>query len=141
MSITRVREKLAGVGIHRTDQQANLHLLQCLTSDFEVDKKILQYAPNLTPTMIEDRLRITYWELEGSKKKVVYMFLSRLVAVGQVDTGISPPPDTARAAEVIWRELVLRHTRKTPKVRRELADIRGRRKVFLGEVHDFSDLY
>ena len=30
---------------------------------------------------------------------------------------------------------------KDTKVRRELADIRGRRKVFLGEVHDFSDLY
>ena len=35
------------------------------------------------------------------------MFLSRLVVVGQVDTGIAPPPDTARAARVIRREVVL----------------------------------
>ena len=32
------------------------------------------------------------------------------------------------------------HLRET-KVRRELTDIRGRRKVFLVEVHDFSDLH
>ena len=36
-----------------------------------------------------------------------HMFLSRLVAVGQVDTGISPPPDTARAAEAIRGEEIL----------------------------------
>ena len=36
-----------------------------------------------------------------------HMFLSRLVVVGQVDTGIAPPPDTARAARVIRREVVL----------------------------------
>ena len=35
------------------------------------------------------------------------MFLSRLVAVGQVDTGNSPPPDTVLAAEGIQREVVL----------------------------------
>ena len=34
----------------------------------------------------------------------------------------------------------LRHPNET-KVRKELADIRGRRKVFLREVHDFIDLY
>ena len=33
------------------------------------------------------------------------MFLSRLVAVGQVDTGDSPPPDTVWAAEGIQREV------------------------------------
>ena len=66
-----IREKLAEVGTHKTDQGANLHILQCLTSDFEVDKKIRQQAPNLTLTMIEDRVRITYRELEASKKKVV----------------------------------------------------------------------
>ena len=66
-----ITEKLAEVGIHKTDQEANLHILQCLTSDFEVDKKILQYAPNLTLTMIEDGVRITYRELEASKRKVV----------------------------------------------------------------------
>ena len=35
------------------------------------------------------------------------MFLSRLVAVGQVDTGNSPPPDDVWAAEGIQREIVL----------------------------------
>ena len=34
-----------------------------------------------------------------------------------------------------------RHTRRETKVRKELADVRGRRKVFLGEVYDFSDRY
>ena len=66
-----IRAKLAEVGIHKTDQEANLHILQCLTSDFEVDEKILQYALNLTLTMIEDRVHITYRELEASERKVV----------------------------------------------------------------------
>ena len=35
------------------------------------------------------------------------MFLSRLVALGQVDTGNSPPPDTVWASEGIQREVVL----------------------------------
>ena len=35
------------------------------------------------------------------------MFLSRLVAVGQVDTGNSPPPDAVWAAEGSQREVVL----------------------------------
>ena len=34
-----------------------------------------------------------------------------------------------------------RHTRRETKVRKELADVRGQRKVFLGEVYDFSDTY
>ena len=32
-----------------------------------------------------------------------------------------------------------RHTRRETKAGKELADVRGRRKVFLGEVYDFSD--
>ena len=36
-----IREKLAEVGIHKIDQEANLDILQCLLYDFEVDKKIL----------------------------------------------------------------------------------------------------
>ena len=66
-----IREKLAEVEIHKTDQEANLLILQCLTPDFEVDKKILQYAPNLTLTMIKDRVRITCRALEASKRQVV----------------------------------------------------------------------
>ena len=34
-----------------------------------------------------------------------------------------------------------RHTRRETKVRNEWADVRGRRKVFLGEIYDFSDPY
>ena len=64
-------EKLAEVRIHNTDQEANLRILQCLSSDFEVDKNVLQYAPNLTLALIQDRVRITYRELEASKRKVV----------------------------------------------------------------------
>ena len=52
-----IREKLFEVGVPKTDQEANLHLLQCLTSEYEVDKKILQYAPNLTLNIMEDRVR------------------------------------------------------------------------------------
>ena len=36
-----------------------------------------------------------------------HTFWSRLVAVDRVDTGISPPPDTARAAEAIRGEEIL----------------------------------
>ena len=82
-----ITEKLAEVGIHKTDQEANLHILQCLTSDFEVDKKILQYAPNLTLTMIEDGVRITYRELEASKRKVVDGSGRVLVATGGGGSG------------------------------------------------------
>ena len=34
-----------------------------------------------------------------------------------------------------------RHTRRETKVSKELADVRARRKAFLGEVYDFSDPY
>ena len=34
-----------------------------------------------------------------------------------------------------------RHTRIDTKVRKELADVRGRRNVFLGKVYDFNDPY
>ena len=48
------------VGIPKSDHESNLHILQCLSPAYEVDKKILQYAPSLTLTMIEDRVRATY---------------------------------------------------------------------------------
>ena len=63
--ISIIREKLAEVGIHKTDEESNFDVLQCLASDFVVDYKILQCAPNLTLTMTEDRVRITYGELEA----------------------------------------------------------------------------
>ena len=34
-----IRENLFVVGIPKTDQEASLHLLQCLTSEYEVDKQ------------------------------------------------------------------------------------------------------
>ena len=34
-----------------------------------------------------------------------------------------------------------RHTRRETKVRKEWADVRGQREVFLGEVYDLSDPY
>ena len=82
-----IREKLAEVEIHKTDQEANLHILQCLTSDFEVDEKILQYALNLTLTMIEDRVHITYRELEASERKVVDGSGHVLIATGGGGSG------------------------------------------------------
>ena len=57
MSITR--EELAEVGIHKSDQEASLHLLRCLTSDVEIDK-ILQYAPDLTLTQNVEHRRVIY---------------------------------------------------------------------------------
>ena len=32
-----IRKTLSEVGIPKTDQEANLHLLQCLASEYEVD--------------------------------------------------------------------------------------------------------
>lgn len=43
-----IEEKLSQVGIPKSDQKANLHLVQRLTSEVVVDKSILQCAPNLT---------------------------------------------------------------------------------------------
>ena len=43
-----------------------------------------------------------------------------------------------------YRELLKRgsrHTRRDTNVRKELADVRGRRNVYLGEVYDFSNPY
>ena len=82
-----IREKLFEVGIPKRDQEANLHLLQCLTSEYEVDIKILQYAPNLTLHMIEDRVRITYRELEASKRQVIDGAAQVLVATGVGEPG------------------------------------------------------
>ena len=59
-----IKEKLAEVGIVKPDHETNLHILQCLSLDYAVDKKILQYTPNLTLTMIEDRVRATYGEIQ-----------------------------------------------------------------------------
>ena len=68
--MTIIRGKLADVGIPKSDHESNLHILQCLSPDYEVDKKILQYAPNLTLTMIEDRARATYGEIQRKGKTV-----------------------------------------------------------------------
>ena len=37
--MSTIREKLAEVGIHETDQEANLHILQCLTSTSRSTKR------------------------------------------------------------------------------------------------------
>ena len=70
-SMSVIRGKLFEVGVPKTYQEANIHLLQCLTSEYEVDTKIPQYAPNLTIITIEDRVRITCRELEASKMQVI----------------------------------------------------------------------
>ncbi|CAN0567734.1 unnamed protein product, partial [Laminaria digitata] len=63
-------EKLAEVGIGKSDHENNLHILQCLSSDYAIDKKILQNDPNLTMTLIEDRVRATFRELEREQTGV-----------------------------------------------------------------------
>ena len=64
------REKLAEVGIVKSDQQANHYVLQRFSSDYALDKKLLQHAPKLTLTQIEDPVRATHRELEESRNAV-----------------------------------------------------------------------
>ena len=96
--------------MHQTDQEANLNMFfKCLTCDFDVDRKILQYAPDLTVTMIEDRVRVACLELDAGGRGWIaqHMSMSPLVEVVKVDREISPPPNTTWAAEVNRREVVL----------------------------------
>ena len=65
-----IRDKLAEVGITKSDQEANLHALQCLWSDCALDKKLLQHTPNMILKHIEDRGRTTHRELEERRKPV-----------------------------------------------------------------------
>ena len=44
--------------------------MQCLSSDCEFDKTILQYAPNLSFTHIEDLVRTTQREMKKSRNAV-----------------------------------------------------------------------
>ena len=62
MSIIRVKREAGGSRDPKSDEKGNLHILQFLTSDFEL------YAADLTLTMIEDRVRMPE---VGSKRKVV----------------------------------------------------------------------
>ena len=50
-------------------------------------KKLLQHAPNLTLNMIEGRVRITYRELEASKRQVIDGSAQVLVATGGGGSG------------------------------------------------------
>ncbi|CAM9184868.1 unnamed protein product, partial [Laminaria digitata] len=63
-------EKLAEVGIEKTDHEINLHTLQCLSSGYAIDKFFLQTDRNLTMTLIEDRVRATFRELEREQTGV-----------------------------------------------------------------------
>ena len=44
--------------------------MQCLSSDYALDKKLLQYTPNVTLTHIEDRVRTTHGEMEENRKAI-----------------------------------------------------------------------
>ena len=50
--MSAIRPKLAEVGVDKFDHVTNIHIMQCLSSDYAVDKKILQYAPDLILTRI-----------------------------------------------------------------------------------------
>ena len=52
MSIIRVKREAGGSRDPKSDEKGNLHILQFLTSDFELDKKTPQYAVDLTLTVI-----------------------------------------------------------------------------------------
>lgn len=84
-----IGEKLVEVGIVKSDQEANLHVLQRLSSDYALAKKLLQYAPSLTLTHIEHRVRTARRELEEIRK-VVDGSAYVLIATG--GPGIFPAP-------------------------------------------------
>ena len=74
-----IRRKLAKVRIAKSDQEANLHVLQRLSSESALDKKLLQHAPSLTLTQIEDRARKNHRKLEESRNAVdstVYVLIA-----------------------------------------------------------------
>ena len=60
-------EKLAEVGIVKTESDINSHTLQCLSLNYQIDKKMLLHDLTLTTTMIEDRVRATFREIEREK--------------------------------------------------------------------------
>ena len=68
--MTIITEKLAEVGTPKSDHESNLHVLQCLSPESEVDITILQYAPNLTLSMIEDGVQATYGELQRKGRTI-----------------------------------------------------------------------
>ena len=65
--MTIICETLAGVGIVKTEREISLHTLQCLSSGYEIDKKMLQHDRTQTMTMIENRVRATFRELERKR--------------------------------------------------------------------------
>ena len=44
--------------------------MQCFSSDYAIDKTLLQYTPNLTMTHIEDRVLTTHRDVEESGKAI-----------------------------------------------------------------------
>lgn len=69
-TMSTIREKLAEAGIIQADQEANLDVLQCLSSDHALDKILLQYTPNLTLPHVEDRLHKTQRKMDESRKVI-----------------------------------------------------------------------
>ena len=63
-----IMEKLALICIIKSDQEENLHVLQCFSSHYALDKKLFQYAPILTLTHIDDLVRTTHRDMEESRK-------------------------------------------------------------------------
>ena len=61
-------KKLAEAGITKSDQEANLHVMQCFSSDYALDTKLLQNTSSLTLTHIEDRVRTTHRETKERRK-------------------------------------------------------------------------
>ena len=63
-----IHEELAGKGVVRTESEVKSHTLKCLSSDCEIDKKMLQHDRDLTIiTILEDRVRATVRELDRKK--------------------------------------------------------------------------
>ena len=65
-----IREKLAEAGITQSDQEANLDVWQCLSSDHALDNILLLYTSNLALTYVEDRLHKTQRKMDESRKAI-----------------------------------------------------------------------
>ena len=114
-----IGEKLHEVGIAKLGHKTNLHILHCLSPDYEVDKTMRLHAPNLILTMIEDRVRTTFRELER-KRKTVDSSANALVVTGcdgPIGHGIFPTPghdmggggDSTRSGVGHWEAGQQRH--------------------------------
>ena len=78
-NMSKDKKKLVEVHVPTSNHKAKLHVLQCLSSDYVPDKKLLHCTAPLTLIHIEDRVRTNHWEMFASRKAIdvpVHVFIS-----------------------------------------------------------------